>query len=187
MNFLPNEFYHIYNRGNNKQIIFLEDDNYTYFIQKITIELAEYVDVVAYCLMPNHYHILIYTTNDFDDTHSKILNRKLGTLQSSYTQAFNKRFNRSGSLFQQKVKRKCLDRQDNQAFICFHYIHQNPLKAGLVNNMVDWQYSSFKEYLDKGMNKTLNKKTAYDLLAIPQEKDLFLKESLGVIVFNDGY
>ena len=150
-------------------------------------ELSGLAEIIAYCLMPNHYHILLYTKPDLNDQQSKVLNRKIGTLQSSYTQAYNKRFQKTGSLFQQKVKRKCLNNQADQAVICFHYIHQNPLKAGLVKLMQNWEFSSFKDYINEVACKIINRKIAYDLLAIPEDKAMFLNESLGVIVFDEGY
>ncbi|WP_185152460.1 transposase, partial [Fulvivirga aurantia] len=111
-----------------------------------------------YCLMPDHYHLLISTHSNrqttqsgqtIDESHSlNDLPRKIGTIQSSYTRAINKRFGWKGSLFQQKAKAKNLSDKNTTylAEICFHYIHQNPLKAGLVKGFEKWPYSSFKEY-----------------------------------------
>ena len=74
-------------------------------------------------------------------------------LQSSYANAINKEYGRTGSIFQQNTKFKLLSSQCNHSYegtyaeVCFHYIHQNPLKAGLVTKLEDWSFSSFKEYL----------------------------------------
>ncbi|MCO6357112.1 hypothetical protein GBO34_02425 [Roseivirga pacifica] len=109
MKFLPHELYHIYNRGNNSQPIFFERENYLFFLRKIKQELTPFCDVLAYCLMPNHYHLLVRVKNLNELTGSElsvVISRKLGTLQSSYTRAINKSFKRHGSLFQQKVKAK---------------------------------------------------------------------------------
>lgn len=182
MEFLLNEFYHVYNRGNNKQIIFIEQENYTFFAKKIEKELQGYTELVAYCLMPNHYHLLIYT-NDVKNTSS--LNRKLGTMQSSYTRAFNKRFNRTGSLFQPKLKAKILNKNEHQLKTCFHYIHQNPLKAKLVNKMEEWVFSSYKDYLSNTNVSILNQKLAFEYIAIPESRDKFIQESLDVIDFDE--
>jgi len=187
MSFLPGEFYHVYNRGNNKQAIFREDDNYIYFLQKIKKEISTHADILAYCLMPNHYHILLYIKEDTDEKKSSVLSRKFGTLQGSYAQGMNKRYNTVCSLFQQKIKSKLLTKGAEQAVICFHYIHQNPLKAKLVDSMEHWKYSSFKEYLNQTFSGSVNSKTSYDLLGVAQNIDLFLKESMGVINFDEGY
>ena len=182
MQFLPNEFYHVYNRGNNKQILFIEEENYMFFINKMQKELQNFADIVAYCLMPNHYHLLIYTNNINGSNHSS-LNRKLGTLQSSYTRAFNLRFNRTGSLFQLKLKCKILNKNEHQLRTCFHYIHQNPLKAKMVNRMEEWRFSSYKTYFNHFDGALINRKIAFEYIAIPESREKFIEESLGVIDF----
>lgn len=79
-------------------------------------------------------------------------------LLSSYAQAFNKQINRTGSLFRQRTKSKLLDESKNYPYICFNYVHQNPMVAGLVSKMEDWEFSSFQDYT--GMrNGTLCDKT----------------------------
>jgi REP element-mobilizing transposase RayT len=83
-------FYHIYNRGNNHQTIFFERENYLYFLRLVRQYLTSNgVDVVAYCLMPNHYHFLVYLR---DET----LSNAMKSLSLSYTKAMNQRFNRVG-------------------------------------------------------------------------------------------
>ena len=83
--------------------------------------------------------------------------RKIAVLLSSYTKAINIQEERTGSLFQQKTKSKCLNCEENNftdVLACFYYIHQNPLRAGLVDKLEDWPYSSFNEYID-GNNTVL--------------------------------
>lgn len=150
MNFIPNEIYHIYNRGNNKNLVFFEERNYTYFLTKIQRELYRYCDILAYCLMPNHYHLLVYIKETEEKTflNNHPLIRKIGSLQSSYTRAIQKQNNSVGSIFQQKAKAKITnDSTNNYSLACFHYIHQNPLKANLVVQLENYKYSSFNEYL----------------------------------------
>ena len=59
MNFSPDSIYHIYNRGNDKQLIFLLEENYSFFLNKIKQDLLRLCDILAYCLMPNHFHLLL--------------------------------------------------------------------------------------------------------------------------------
>jgi len=59
ISFLPNQYYHFYNRGNNRQVVFMERENYVYFLKGIKRYLRGRVEVIAYCLMPTHYHILV--------------------------------------------------------------------------------------------------------------------------------
>jgi putative transposase len=145
--------YHVFNRGNNKQTIFFSNDNYLYFLKGVKQYLIPYCDILAWCLMPNHFHFLVYANNNavqvIEDGSFKRQKFSQGIKQllSSYTKAINKKHGRTGSLFQQKTKAICvLDGERNHATVAFHYIHQNPMKSNLVEKMEDWEFSSFKDY-----------------------------------------
>jgi putative transposase len=153
MQFDNEEFYHVYNRSFNKTKIFYTEENYSYFLRKLNT-IKSICDIVAYCLMPDHFHLLIYIPRESEatlqtaqsgQTGIQLISRKIGTILSSYAQGINKQEKRAGSLFQPKTKAKQLDKE-NYPFNCFHYIHQNPHKAGLVNRIEDWRFSSFREY-----------------------------------------
>ncbi|BAZ17990.1 hypothetical protein NIES4071_98710 [Calothrix sp. NIES-4071] len=132
-------FYHIYNRGNNRQKIFFERENYVYFLRLMKEHLiTNAVDIVAYCLMPNHYHFLVYLR---DET----LSDAMKSLSLSYTKAINKRFNRSGVLFQGRFKSIHVAQTDYLINLS-RYIHLNPVKAGLVQQPGEWEFSSYLEY-----------------------------------------
>lgn len=158
MNFELHEFYHIYNRGNNKQLIFFNSDNYLFFLKKIRQQILPVSDIICYCLMPNHFHFLIRANEksieerkSFGGKPMQELAYRIGVLLSSYTQAINKTNERSGSLFQQKTKSKMLadsKHRSRSSYLedCFYYIHQNPVNAGLVNEISKWPYSSFPDY-----------------------------------------
>jgi putative transposase len=171
MKFKSKSIYHLYNRGNNRQKIFLNEANYKFFINKIKREICPFVDLIAYCLMPNHYHLMfaVKKLNDYD-VHR--LTRKLGTLQSSYTRAINLQENRTGSLFQQKAKSVEIctisghQGETDYLTTCFHYIHYNPYKAGLVNKHEDWKFSSYNEYAGISVNKMINESLAKEMIEI---------------------
>lgn len=132
MQFTDGGMYHIYNRGNNKQPIFFADNNYVYFLEKVRKEVVPHCDILAYCLMPNHFHFLVQIKSllsrsfkqvDIKESisqHGSItvqterhpLSSAIGILLSSYSQAINKQNGTSGSLFQQKTKAKYLDHID---------------------------------------------------------------------------
>ncbi|HEY0742152.1 MAG TPA: transposase [Chryseosolibacter sp.] len=183
MSFQCDRFYHIYNRGNNKQKIFFTNANYRFFLQKVAKEIAPASDLVCYCLMPNHYHFMIYFGSGHRNFRQAInmenLERKIGTLQSSYTRAINYQEKRVGSLFQAKFKVVDIDDFD-QARTCFRYIHRNPVKAGLVAEAQKWIHSSFNEYLDL-TDGLCNKNVAYERLHIPQAGQDFWKWSQRVV------
>lgn len=139
---LPNTFYHFYSRGNNRQKIFFLPDNYRYFKDKVRRHLSPHVYIIAYCLMPNHFHFLLYTREVFDE---KRFTDSIRTTLSSYTRAIHKQENMTGSLFQQNSKKKEV-LEERYVEVCFHYIHQNPVISKFVHKMEDWAHSSFLEY-----------------------------------------
>jgi putative transposase len=158
MHFSENEFYHIYNRGNNKQTIFFKHDNYLFFLNKVRQQIIPVTKIVSYCLMPNHFHFMIMATansvierKSFGGKGMQELSYRIGILLSSYSQAINKQNGTTGSLFQQKTKSKILREEINgkkESYLetCFFYIHQNPVEAKLSKELKDWQYSSYPDY-----------------------------------------
>ncbi len=164
-------FYHIYNRGINKNVLFFEDMNYEYFIKQFGKYLKDYVDVFSYCLMPNHFHFLIRIKEDSENDKtsevfktSKVLNpeRSCGlTLIEkafkiffiSYSKAINKKYERTGSLFQAKFKKRLINSESYLARL-IAYIHLNPVRAGLCSKPEDWHYSSYSLIL-KSVNYML--------------------------------
>ena len=107
MQFYNDQIFHIYNQGNNRHNIFFTEDNYLYFLKKVRIFILPHADILAYCLMPNHFHILIYVhTLEIKMPNDKMrsLNKSIGIMLMSYTNAINKQEQRSGSLFRQNSK-----------------------------------------------------------------------------------
>jgi putative transposase len=153
MQLTEGHIYHVFNRGNNKQQIFFTVENYPYFLKGVERYLSPTCDILAWCLMPNHFHFLIHanllSTTVIEDGSFRRQKFSQGVKQllSSYTKAINKQERRTGSLFQQKTKAICVTENEHHDVTAFHYIHQNPWKAGLVKRMEDWEYSSFKDYL----------------------------------------
>lgn len=138
-------YYHLYNRGNNKENIFFEDDNYRYFLKQFAKYLNPTCEVYAYCLMPNHFHFFIRVIDkgSFD--------KGIKNFFISYSKAINKKYGRVGSLFQGRFKAVEID-SDQYFTRIITYIHQNPLVAGVVRKLEDYKYSSYYSYLS-------NKKT----------------------------
>jgi putative transposase len=225
MNFLRGGIYHIYNQGNNRQPIFFNHDNYLYFLQKLRTHVSPYCNILAWCLMPNHFHLMVevevevlplppsrsaiasgsegFTQTPLPPSRSAIapgsegftrtplppsrsatwsrtptiptppkeklisFNHSIGIMLASYTRAINIQNNSSGSLFRQKTKSICLNEPNNQLAdwvtslgitimhieipenqypqVCFNYIHNNPVKAGLVAKPEAWEFSSFAD------------------------------------------
>lgn len=131
-------------------------------------------EILAYCLMPNHFHFLLVATEQsaiscrLGNIDSNQLSNAFRLLLSEYAQDFNKANNRSGSLFRQKTKAKNLAdyTQSDAALTCFNYIHNNPSAANLVKMSKDWEFSSLKEYLKLKQASVCNQRLAYEMLGI---------------------
>ncbi len=151
-----------------------------------------YADIMAWCLMPNHFHWMVYVreTDIFRSrgaTQSRTptisdnisFNKSIGILLASYTRAINNQENITGSLFREKTKAECLtafngitpsfyntefgtimnitDPEKEYPQICFNYIHNNPVKAGLVKSAEDWEFSSFQDICGMRNGKLINR------------------------------
>ena len=202
MNFEQGYMYHIFNQGNNRNKIFFKRENYLYFLKKIKIFVMPYADILAWCLMPNHFHLMVHVREievvvskgfapagereGFASTEregfassetiskkapgeapsKRTFNQSIGIMLRSYTNAINKQEKRSGSLFRKQTKAECVNcpKGLSPSFInsktgavlsvayleypqvLFNYIHNNPVKAGLVKKQTDWEFSSAKDY-----------------------------------------
>ena len=143
--------YHILSRGNDRRDIFSGDDDYKVFLSVLE-EMSERfeVDIFAYVLMSNHYHLLIRTNQDN-------LSKSMQWLGTTYTRRFNLKHFRSGHLFQGRFK-SILVQNDAYLTQLSCYIHRNPLRAGLVNRLADYHWSSYRTYAYKASpTKWLNK------------------------------
>jgi len=175
MKLFPENIYHIYNRGNNKNTIFFNRVNYLFFLKKMRNYLKPYIEILSYCLMPNHFHFLVYSLSEFDSVQ---FGKNFKILLSSYSKAVNIQQQRTGSLFQQNTKAKCLTegfgKYEFLPLICFNYIHKNPLSAGLANKMEDWEFSSFRDYIGVRNGTLCNHEFSCNLLNLPSnEKDIY--------------
>ena len=140
--FAEGQFYHIYNRGVGRQPIFREDENYLFLLRRLK-KYAGALDVaiIAYCLIPNHYHLLV--RQDGEEPAGRLPQRVF----NSYTKAFNKRYSRTGTLFEGPFRAIHVDRDDYLLHLC-RYIHANPVKHGLVSELGQWPYSNYLEWVD---------------------------------------
>jgi len=139
--FVQGHYYHIYNRGANRQPIFRTDDNYRFLLRRVKAYATRFdIAVIAYCLMPNHYHFLLRQ----DGPHS--ISRFVQAVFNSYTKAFNKMFHRSGTLFAGPFRAVWVDRDEYLLHLC-RYIHLNPVRAGLVASPEAWPYSNYLEWV----------------------------------------
>lgn len=147
---LPGNFYHIYNRACGNEKIFVEDRNYRFFMDLFEDRLLDYVDLFCYCLIPNHFHFLVRIKPNPGNEPSEIdYARKFGNFFAAYAQSFNHLYHRKGNLFSQNFRRKLIRDTDYLRTVVI-YIHRNPLKHGIVDNINEWNHSSYLEYLHSG-------------------------------------
>jgi putative transposase len=204
--FVPGEYYHIYNRGNSKQKIFHDKDDYMRFINLLYISNTserfnlfdlsrnnsfiiyevdikdQLVDIVAYCLMPNHFHVLVTQTEN--GSVSKFIQKVL----TAYVMYYNRKYERTGGLFEGKFKSQHIANDRHLKYL-FSYIHLNSVKLiqkdwkekgirdkkGVLEYLNKYQYSSFLDYM--GENRVQNK--ILKIESFPRyfpTKDKFIRE-----------
>lgn len=143
---LPGKYYHLFNRGANRKAIFYNDKNYYYFLQLLSEHLLDSIDILAYCLLPNHFHFIIrtkdYSTEEVS-TYRKAMTSKFKSWLVTYAMAINKQEGFVGNLFDPKFKRLQINDDDYLKYLIF-YTHYNPEKHHLVSNFDGWQFSSYK-------------------------------------------
>jgi len=165
MHLQPGHLYHIYNRGNNRERIFFSPQNYLYFLTKLRKHLLPHYRILAWCLMPNHFHLLVQVR---EEANVAACGAAFRILLSSYTRAIQRQENRTGSLFQQNTQAK--DLADGEAAygpVCFCYIHQNPIRARLVKELAEWPWSSYLEYAGLRNGTLCELAAANELLDLP--------------------
>jgi REP element-mobilizing transposase RayT len=143
------QYYHIYNRGINSCNLFYEDDNYEYLMHLYDKYISNVAETFAWVLMPNHFHFVVrikdepeMTDTDNDPASLNPLHQHFSNLFNAYTKAFNKRFNRHGSLFERPFKRKLVeDSQYLRNLIV--YVHNNPVHHGFCSHTIEYPWSSY--------------------------------------------
>ncbi|MCP4397931.1 MAG: transposase [bacterium] len=141
--FCQGEYYHIYNRGAKRQPIFRSDENYRFLLRRLKENTTKSsIAVIAYCLMPNHYHFLLRQDDDIS------ISECIQSIFNSYTKAFNKMHGTSGTLFEGRFRSIHIDTDEYFTHLC-RYIHRNPIdgKRPLVKNLNDWVYSNYLEWI----------------------------------------
>jgi putative transposase len=149
----PGQYYHIYNRGNNRENVFIAERNYRYFLTLFAQHIHPIANTYAYCLMPNHFHLLLRVKSEGEITRQmsdfseksdicRAPTRAFAAFFTAYTKAINKAYERTGRLFQEHFRRKEITTDSYFTNLIF-YIHFNPQKHGFVTDFRDWPWSSY--------------------------------------------
>ena len=161
-------FYHIYNRGNNSEKIFFSEENYAYFLKLLTKYIFPVADIYAYCLLNNHFHILvrIKEKNEIEINKLKFstvekpkevsASRQFSHFLNAYSQAVNKKYARTGSLFEKRFERKRISDNHYLRQVIL-YVNTNPLKHNLVEKPKDYKWSSYNSHISNAKTKLKRK------------------------------
>jgi REP element-mobilizing transposase RayT len=162
----PDAWYHVMNRGRRSENVFFDKDDYKAFLQVMIESTAMWnLRISAYCLMPNHYHLLVKTPD-------ANISRCMRHINGVYTQRFNSLHRSEGQLFRGRYKAIIVS-ADDYLLRLVRYIHRNPVKAGLANKPEDYPWSSHKAYLSVAKKCAwLNKVFIYSLLTKNRKKQI---------------
>ena len=158
----PGKFYHILNRAVGNELLFRDETDYSYFFNKVERFLFSVADLIAYCLIPNHFHFFMRIHNketilknlNIVSTESieVLISNAFSNFFNSYSKTYNLKYSRKGKLFILPYKRILIE--ENSYFISvINYIHRNPIHHGLTKNYSTWKYSSYNAYLSNDKTK----------------------------------
>jgi REP element-mobilizing transposase RayT len=154
--YFPGAFYHLLNRGNRRQPLFHEDQDYQTFLSGLSETASRYaLRVHAYCLMPNHFHLLAEV-----GLFSPAL--AMRSLETFYARAYNQRYHKVGHVFQSRY-RGILCEKSSYLLALTRYLHLNPVRARLVSRPEDWPWSSHQAYVGIAPNEWLFQKEVLSL------------------------
>ena len=200
--FAAGEFYHVFNRGNGKMDIFRESSDYELFLSRLEEYLyperrptegallqgreryqrapfpSETFSLIAYCLMPNHHHLLIRQNTDTP------IGSLMLKLCGGYARCFNKKYDRVGSLYQDQFKAVRVDSNEYLLYLTA-YIHLNPVTAALVRDADQYPYSSYKEHLGEEGKKLCVKDDVTGQFGKISEYEAFVQEARDIIRTRD--
>jgi putative transposase len=181
-------FYHIFNKGINGEDVFKVENNYDLFLKKYDFHIEPFADTYAYCLLKNHFHLLIKTKTDneilqnaeikypgkFVKSASQFISKQFAHLFNGYAQVINHATGRTGGLFETPFRRIEI-KTDTYFSELIYYIHSNPQKHGFLNDFRDYRHSSYGSFL----NEKPTKLKRAEVLKWFGNKDEFIKYHQG--------
>jgi putative transposase len=191
--FTENGIYHIYNRGINKTEIFLDDEDYKIFLYYLFIyaapledvikrypqlsirirkkNLSEEIDILTYCLMPNHFHLMMKQST------KNGISKFMKQISNAYTRYFNQKYNRVGPLFQGRYKAAKIE-TDEQLIHVSRYIHLNPVIAGITSSIRNDRWTSFRNYLIHQEKGFVNTELVLSFFKSPKDYEVFVLDRI---------
>ncbi|OGO36627.1 MAG: hypothetical protein A2W35_16565 [Chloroflexi bacterium RBG_16_57_11] len=170
VSFVAGHYYHIHNRGVNREPIFRQLDNYIFLLRRMKESASKSsITIIAYCLMPNHYHLLVRQESESP------VSEFIQAIFNSYTKAYNKAFNRTGTLFEGTYKAILVAEDPYLLHLC-RYIHRNPLDAGLVDDPSEWPYSNYLEWVGSRSGSLIDLELVHAFFPEPEKYTRFVME-----------
>ncbi|MEZ4865824.1 MAG: transposase [Caldilineaceae bacterium] len=167
--YLAGKYYHFYNRGRSRLSIFHGDSDYLQVLYKIKEYLQKFeLTMIAYCLMPNHYHFLVRQDGEL---RAGLLPQ---SIFNSYAKSYNHRYKHSGTIFEGNYRVKLVDRIDYLLHLC-RYIHANPVKDGIAANLTLWPYSNYLEWIEARDGTIVDRAFVHTYFQNPVEYTAFVQ------------
>ncbi|MEO6613316.1 MAG: hypothetical protein ABIT05_16780 [Chitinophagaceae bacterium] len=172
--FTEGNYFHIYNRGVNGEDIFKETKNYYYFLQQYKTYCSPVLETLAYCLLKNHFHFLVYVKEnvevprkDRNGLFKMNASKQLGHFFNSYAQAINKSYNRTGPLFESPFERILVQNED-YLMRMIHYCNLNAPLHRFVSNPGEWEFSSYGDTVRNDSSLVAAEKVIYRFGGVDQ-------------------
>ena len=173
--------YHIWTHANGNENLFRDDENYRHFLDRYAKHVHPVVETFAYCLMPNHLHLMVRVREEAEVLEylrikrqepdlqgfenlgglGKVISQQFSNLFNAYTKAYNNKYGRRGSLFSPNFKRKHVDTVEYYTKLIV-YIHNNPIHHGFAKKPADWLYSSWHAYNRMNQKTNISRGEGFD-------------------------
>jgi REP element-mobilizing transposase RayT len=177
--YIRTPFYHVMCQGIKKEAIFDTDERKRKYLNTIKLIKREFlINIITYCIMSNHVHLLIYAENIEE------LSRFMHKLNGIYGQYYNKREGRVGFVFRNRFRMEGVD-SDKYIFDCIQYIHNNPVKAGICKTPSEYMYSGYNEF--NGKTQIIDSVTIQKILGDETYQEKEQKTKKEKINFIDSY
>lgn len=191
--FSENSYYHVFNRGIDKKIIFKDSQDYEIFkyyleayllpiekvlkkyksfpIRLINKNMHSSISLLSYCLMPNHIHLLLHQIS------KNAVSNFMKRLTNAYTEYFNEKYKRKGTLMESRFKAVSIGNDDHLLHVS-RYIHLNPIVSSIVKDLKSYKYSSYFEYMNKNEDKLCETSVILSRFKSPNEYKAFIKNQI---------
>jgi putative transposase len=162
---IPGNTYHLFNRAIGNEKLFLNENNYRYFLSKFAQHILPIADIFTYSLLPNHFHLLLRIKdegiiikhfelkkkkpfNPVENVLSDFVMEQFSNWLNGYTKAFNKMFNRKGALFIDYLKRSVVEKDSDFTSFIF-YVHKNAVHHNICIKIGEWKYDGYQSLLSE--------------------------------------